>query len=65
MAIYAQVENGKVTNTIVWDGSGNLSLPGDLVRIGDGDEPVAGMPGIGWDYVDGQFADNRPESEDL
>ena len=65
MAIYAQVENGKVTNTLVWDGSDDLNLSGDFILIADGDEPHAGMPGVGWDYVDGQFVDNRPvEPED-
>ena len=43
------ITDGKVTNTIIVD---SLDFMPGLV------EATAGS--IGWDYVDGQFVDNRP-----
>ena len=43
------ITDGKVSNTIIVD---SLDFMPGLV------EATAG--GIGWDYVDGQFVDNRP-----
>lgn len=66
MPIYAHVQDGKVVNTSVWDGVQPYT-PGEgvtLVQVTDGDEPRVGMPGVGWDYVDGQFVDNRPRPDD-
>ena len=53
---YAIVENGVVTNVVVWDGETPYDPEGELVLI-DGLTPE---PGIGWDYDGKKFADNRP-----
>lgn len=54
MPNYAIIENGKVINTVASDADfaveqGWISLPENA--------------GIGWDYVNGQFVDNRPTTE--
>ena len=43
------ITDGKVTNTIIVD---SLDFMPGLIEATSG--------GIGWDYVDGQFVDNRP-----
>jgi len=60
-AVWAVVRDGVVENTVVWDGESAWSPPdgADLVSLAD--HPHVG---IGWDYVDGEFVDNRPEPED-
>jgi len=64
MSVYAHVKDGIVVNVSVWDGSdGYIAADGEtLVLLGDEVEP--GMPGIGWDYTDGDFVDNRPVEVD-
>ncbi len=44
------IENGKVINTIEVE---SLDFMPNLVEATDG--------GIGWDYIDGNFVDNRPK----
>jgi hypothetical protein len=51
---YAVIENGKVVNVIVWDGESYLPFTDKLVELNE-------SAGIGWDYIDGEFVDNRPE----
>lgn len=46
------IENGKVVNTIEVEA---LDLLPNLIEATGGD--------IGWDYIDGQFVDNRPKPE--
>lgn len=51
MPNYAVIENGKVINAVIADADyaaqqGWIALPESA--------------GIGWDYVNGQFVDNRP-----
>lgn len=58
MNTYAIIENGKVTNVIVWDGVTDFDSSMELVEILEG----VGA-GIGWDYIDGKFVDNRPQPE--
>ncbi|MGT2093020.1 hypothetical protein SPM32_23755 [Enterobacter hormaechei subsp. xiangfangensis] len=41
--LYAIIENGKVTNTVVWDGEGDLFIGENAVKAPDG-------VGIGWTY---------------
>ena len=48
------ITDGKVTNTIIVD---SLDFMPGLV------EATAGS--IGWDYVDGQFVDNRPTPPEI
>ena len=55
----AHILDNKVINISVWDGKSDWS-PEDAVLEIPEDTPV----GIGWDYVDGNFIDNRPKSEE-
>ena len=51
MANFAITENGKVVNTVVAET--DYAAEQGWTALPDG-------AGIGWDYVDGQFVDNRP-----
>jgi hypothetical protein len=53
---YAHIKDGKVINTIIWDGELELPYANELVLLPEN-------VGIGWDYIDGQFIDNRPKTE--
>jgi hypothetical protein len=53
---YAIIENGKVTNAVVWDGVTPWEGSENAVEI-------TGTAGIGWDYSNGIFTDNRPKTE--
>jgi hypothetical protein len=61
VAIYAVIRDGKVENTVVWDGANDWTPPDGtfVVRLCDEDTPSPGTAGIDWDYVDGEFVDNR------
>ena len=48
------ITDGKVTNTIIVD---SLDFMPGLVEATSGS--------IGWDYVDGQFVDNRPVQPEI
>lgn len=50
---FAIVEDGVVANVVNWDGK--QELPAELHLIAVPDDV-----GVGWDYVDGEFVDNRP-----
>jgi hypothetical protein len=52
MPNYAVIENGKVANLCVAEPSDIKPANWVLCETG----------GIGWDYVDGQFIDDRPKS---
>ena len=54
----AQILDGKVVNVSVWDGQSDWSPSEQVVEIPDGV-----TAGIGLDYVDGEFVDNRPVEE--
>lgn len=51
----AHVVDGKVVNVSLWDGVTLFEPADDLVEILDGV-----TAGIDWDYIDGEFVDNRP-----
>lgn len=53
MKNYAVIENGKVVNTVVAET--DYATAQGWVEIT--------ISGIGWDYVNGQFVDNRPVPE--
>lgn len=53
MKNYAIIENGKVVNTVVAEADYAATQGWVLCESG----------GIDWDYVDGQFIDNRPVPE--
>jgi hypothetical protein len=55
---YAHIVDGKVVNVSLWDG---VTLWEPLEQIVEISEGVTA--GIGWDYVDGEFVDNRPVEE--
>jgi hypothetical protein len=52
---YAHIVDGKVVNVSLW-----AEDPEDetLVEI-----PEGTIAGIDWDYIDGEFIDNRPKTE--
>lgn len=51
---YAIIENGKVVNTAVAD---------EEYAAEQGWVLLTGSAGVGWDYIDGEFVDNRPQPE--
>jgi hypothetical protein len=51
---YAIIQDGKVINVVVWDGQSRWSDSDNAIEITDN-------AGIGWDYANGKFTDNRPE----
>jgi hypothetical protein len=54
MANFAIIENGKVVNAVVAEA--DYAAEQGWIALPDG-------AGIDWDYVDGQFIDNRPVPE--
>lgn len=54
MSNYAIIENGKVVNLVVAEA--DYAATQGWVACPDG-------AGIGWDYINGQFVDNRPAPE--
>ena len=68
-AHYAVINaDGLVVNTVVWDGvseydpgAGLTLVPLPYVEDEDGVRRYTG--GIDWDYIDGEFVDNRPVEE--
>ncbi|HEY7822965.1 MAG TPA: hypothetical protein VIG24_09040 [Acidimicrobiia bacterium] len=61
--------DGLVVNVVVWDGvsdyepgEGLTLVPLPYTEDEDGTRHYTG--GIGWDYVDGEFVDNRPVEEE-
>jgi hypothetical protein len=58
MKTYAHIVDGKVVNVSLWDGITPWTPAEEVVEIPEG------VPsGIDWDYVDGEFVDNRPADE--
>ena len=65
LRLYAHIIGGKVVNVSVWDGVQEYTPPDDAEMIPlpsfiDEDGVERHIGGIGWDYVDGEFIDNRP-----
>jgi hypothetical protein len=56
---YAVIENGVVTNTVIWDGITDWAPPegSSLEPIPDGT-----MAGIGWTYLAGTFTAPPPQA---
>jgi len=52
---YAHIVDGKVVNVSLWDGESDWTPAEEVVEI-----PEGVTAGIDWDYVDGEFVDNRP-----
>lgn len=54
---WACVKDGKVEMVIIWDGVQEWPPANTYTMV----ELVEGSrAGIGWDYIDGEFVDNRP-----
>ena len=58
---WAVIEGDSIVNVVVWDGQSDWSPPEGMTLASLADHPHAG---IGWDYVDGEFVDNRPDDDD-
>jgi hypothetical protein len=56
MKNYAHIVDGKVVNVSIWDGKTPYNPSQELIEI-----PKGINAGIGWDYANGDFTDNRPE----
>jgi hypothetical protein len=52
---YAHVLDGKVVNVSVWDGQATYESEEELIEV-----PNNSLIGVGWDYSNGDFSDNRP-----
>ena len=52
---YAHIVDGIVVNVSAWDGVAPYEPTEELVEI-----PEGTSAGIGWDYINGEFVDNRP-----
>jgi hypothetical protein len=50
---YAHIVEGKVVNVSLW-----VETPKDNTLI---EIPKGSFAGIDWDYIDGEFVDNRPK----
>jgi len=59
-AVWAVIDGGLVVNTVVWDGVSDWSPPEGTELVSLAEFPHVG---IGWDFVDGEFVDNRPTEE--
>jgi hypothetical protein len=56
----AHIVDGKVVNVSLWDGVTPWTPAEEVVEI-----PEGTTAGIDWDYIDGEFVDNRPPLENL
>jgi hypothetical protein len=54
----AHIVDGKVVNVSLWDGVTEWNPAEEVVEI-----PEGTTAGIDWDYIDGEFVDNRPPVE--
>ena len=69
----AHIVDGKVVNVSNWDGQSEWNPIEEVVEIPvveiidevTGESLQYPAAGIGWDYVDGVFVDNRPVEEFL
>jgi hypothetical protein len=65
MKTFALVSDGTVVNVILWDGEtpvdfGDVDVVESPHVIGE-DGEIASLVAPGFQYVDGQFVDNRPQ----
>lgn len=59
MKKYAEVIDGKVTNIVVWNGTSEVAGSENFLEIL---EDI--FVDLGFDYIDGEFVDNRPVIEE-
>lgn len=68
MKYMAHIVDQKVVSVSVWDGQKDWQPKEEVVEIPTekrldektGETKVLVLAGVGWDYVDGEFIDNRP-----
>jgi hypothetical protein len=58
--LWAVIEGNTVINTVLWDGESKWSQPEGAMLVSLSDRPHVG---IGWEYVNGEFVDNRPQPD--
>ncbi|MBN6728805.1 hypothetical protein [Burkholderia multivorans] len=54
--LYAIIENGKVTNVIVWDGNMDVKTGGWVPPTGAAVVQIQEQPGIGWGAIENNGA---------
>ena len=59
---WACIKDRKVQLVIIWDGVSNWEPANQYEMVKLDDNYYAG---IGWDYADGKFTDNRPPRENI
>ena len=59
--LWAVIEGNAVINTVLWDGESKWSPPEGAMLVSLSDHPHVG---IGWEYVNGEFVDNRPQPDE-
>jgi len=59
-AVWAVIDGDTVVNSVVWDGVSDWTPPAGTTLVSLAEHPHVG---IGWDFVDGDFVDNRPTEE--
>jgi hypothetical protein len=57
---FAHIVEGRVVNVSLWDGETPYNPSQELIEI-----PEGSHAGIGWDYANGDFTDNRPEPVEI
>lgn len=62
MGNYALVQNGKVINTVVWDGEDEVDFGEGVVVV---EMPDGVAAGISWSYEDEKFEAPEPTAEDV
>lgn len=71
--IYALIINQKVVNVFLWDGESDWNTEGEIVELPTkeylnpetGETKTKALAGIGWDYIEGEFIDNRPVEDEF
>jgi hypothetical protein len=58
---WACVKEGKVQQVIIWDGVQDWPPSKDYQMI---ELPEGSPAGLDWDYIDGEFVDNRPQPDE-
>jgi hypothetical protein len=55
LKVMAHIVDGVVVDVSLWDGVTKWKPLDEIAEI-----PEGSGAGIGWDYIDGEFVDNRP-----
>lgn len=68
----AHIVEGKVVNVSLWDGESEWNPSEEVIELPTreythsktGEIRIQVLAGVDWDYVDGEFVDNRPRLTD-